>query len=172
MSGCSDMHHTQQRTVKCWSATIFLDIANRLDMTSMSVKSSTNEDPPRRTPLWRGTKKAANPWRLATSEIEECGETGIRTRDTLLTYTRFPGVPLQPLEHLSLADCSHSSGKASEAIISPLLENGCKGNKKKRSTALSAPFISWNYVYLTLRTEAEEGRLLTPVLWVIIPSTL
>ena len=29
------------------------------------------------------------------------GETGIRTRDTLLTYTRFPGVPLQPLEHLS-----------------------------------------------------------------------
>lgn len=30
-----------------------------------------------------------------------CGETGIRTPDTLLTYTRFPGVPLQPLEHLS-----------------------------------------------------------------------
>ena len=29
------------------------------------------------------------------------GETGIRTPDTLLTYTRFPGVPLQPLEHLS-----------------------------------------------------------------------
>ena len=31
-----------------------------------------------------------------------CGKDGIRTRDTLLTYTRFPGVPLQPLEHLSL----------------------------------------------------------------------
>ena len=30
------------------------------------------------------------------------GKDGIRTRDTLLTYTRFPGVPLQPLEHLSL----------------------------------------------------------------------
>ena len=29
------------------------------------------------------------------------GETGIRTPDTLLGYTRFPGVPLQPLEHLS-----------------------------------------------------------------------
>ena len=29
------------------------------------------------------------------------GENGIRTRDTLLAYTRFPGVPLQPLEHLS-----------------------------------------------------------------------
>ena len=30
-----------------------------------------------------------------------CGETEIRTRDTLLEYTRFPGVPLKPLEHLS-----------------------------------------------------------------------
>ena len=29
------------------------------------------------------------------------GESEIRTRDTLLGYTRFPGVPLQPLEHLS-----------------------------------------------------------------------
>ena len=29
------------------------------------------------------------------------GGSGIRTRDTLLAYTRFPGVPLQPLEHLS-----------------------------------------------------------------------
>ena len=28
---------------------------------------------------------------------------GIRTPDTFLTYTRFPGVPLQPLEHLSLS---------------------------------------------------------------------
>ena len=30
-----------------------------------------------------------------------CGEGGIRTRGTLLAHTRFPGVPLQPLEHLS-----------------------------------------------------------------------
>ena len=30
------------------------------------------------------------------------GENEIRTRDTLLEYTRFPGVPLKPLEHLSL----------------------------------------------------------------------
>ena len=33
--------------------------------------------------------------------ILSSGETGIRTPDTLLGYTRFPGVPLQPLEHLS-----------------------------------------------------------------------
>ncbi len=30
-----------------------------------------------------------------------CGVRGIRTPDTLLGYTRFPGVPLQPLEHHS-----------------------------------------------------------------------
>ena len=31
------------------------------------------------------------------------GKRGIRTPDTLLAYTRFPGVPLKPLEHLSLS---------------------------------------------------------------------
>ena len=30
-----------------------------------------------------------------------CREEGIRTLDTLLEYTRFPGVRLQPLGHLS-----------------------------------------------------------------------
>ncbi len=29
------------------------------------------------------------------------GQRGIRTPDTLFTYTRFPGVRLQPLGHLS-----------------------------------------------------------------------
>ena len=33
---------------------------------------------------------------------QECGERGIRTLDTLLEYTHFPGVLLQPLGHLSL----------------------------------------------------------------------
>ncbi len=31
-----------------------------------------------------------------------CGESEIRTREPVLPVTRFPGVPLQPLEHLSL----------------------------------------------------------------------
>ncbi len=31
-----------------------------------------------------------------------CGEEGIRTPGTLLEYIRFPSVPLQPLEHLSM----------------------------------------------------------------------
>ncbi len=32
-------------------------------------------------------------------------EEGIRTLDTLLTYTHFPGVLLQPLGHLSISEC-------------------------------------------------------------------
>ena len=43
------------------------------------------------------------------------GKTGIRTPDTLLAYTRFPGVPLQPLEHLSL-----------KALSTHSVQNGCK----------------------------------------------
>ena len=31
-----------------------------------------------------------------------CGKEGIRTPEALLTLTRFPGGPLQPLEHLSV----------------------------------------------------------------------
>ena len=37
-----------------------------------------------------------------------CGETGIRTPETLLRFTRFPGVPLQPLEHLSIEQIAPS----------------------------------------------------------------
>ena len=32
------------------------------------------------------------------------GERGIRTLDTLLTYTHFPGVLLQPLGHFTMAE--------------------------------------------------------------------
>ena len=57
------------------------------------------------------------------------GESGIRTHDTLLTYTHFPGVRLRPLGHLSVAtdstrraatrcvasdDCAHPSAAARE----------------------------------------------------------
>ena len=38
--------------------------------------------------------------------LSYCGEGGIRTRETLLAFTHFPGVPLQPLEHLSLVGAS------------------------------------------------------------------
>ena len=44
------------------------------------------------------------------------GERGIRTLDTLLTYTRFPGVLLQPLGHLSVFDARATVLK--QALIS------------------------------------------------------
>src|SRR5512147_1390927 len=37
------------------------------------------------------------------------GESGIRTHDTLLTYTRFPSVRLKPLGHLSAGARFYSS---------------------------------------------------------------
>ena len=59
------------------------------------------------------------------------GKEGIRTLEALLTLTRFPGGPLQPLEHLSV-DCFsiHYRGF-------PLREIGCKSttffrNSKKK----------------------------------------
>jgi hypothetical protein len=38
--------------------------------------------------------------------VEVGGERGIRTLDTLLRYTHFPGVRLRPLGHLSLFEKS------------------------------------------------------------------
>ena len=46
-----------------------------------------------------------------------CGESEIRTRDTLWGYTRFPGVPLQPLEHLSNDRSSKTDCKYRKNII-------------------------------------------------------
>ena len=34
--------------------------------------------------------------------LSVCGKEGIRTPETLLTFTRFPGGPVQPLLHLSV----------------------------------------------------------------------
>ncbi len=46
-------------------------------------------------------RNGAVPWVKTTPESEFGGEGGIRTLGTLLTYTHFPGVLLQPLGHLS-----------------------------------------------------------------------
>ncbi len=55
------------------------------------------------------TTKRLKPFRFKPSKLS-CvdmimnlgGERGIRTLDTLLTYTHFPGVLLQPLGHLTI----------------------------------------------------------------------
>ena len=48
-----------------------------------------------------------------------CGESEIRTRDTLLGYTRFPGVPLQPLEHLTAKVIIFSGSASAGGSIFP-----------------------------------------------------
>ena len=48
------------------------------------------------------------------------GEGGIRTLDTLLTYTHFPGVRLQPLGHLSdAAQAYNSYSRGATTLIVP-----------------------------------------------------
>ena len=54
-----------------------------------------------------------------------CGETGIRTPETLLEFTRFPGVPLQPLEHLSIAVGNECLRSPRMGIFSNRLQNYC-----------------------------------------------
>ena len=49
------------------------------------------------------------------------GETGIRTPDRLLTYTRFPGVRLKPLIHLSGAAVGEGRQKTRGASIANAL---------------------------------------------------
>ena len=59
-----------------------------------------------------------HPLRLSTRDffVIPCGETGIRTPETLLEFTRFPGVPLQPLEHLSFAQARFKSNSATKLL--------------------------------------------------------
>ena len=48
-------------------------------------------------------KRKVPPSKLAELFLfESCGKEGIRTLEALLRLTRFPGGPLQPLEHLSV----------------------------------------------------------------------
>ena len=50
-----------------------------------------------------------------------CREEGIRTLDTLLEYTHFPGVLLQPLGHLSVCGLiRYSNRSAKKKIIPPV----------------------------------------------------
>lgn len=46
-------------------------------------------------------KEKPSSFRHSPASYSGGGETGIRTLDTLLTYTHFPGALLKPLGHLS-----------------------------------------------------------------------
>ena len=54
-------------------------------------------------------------------DIHFCREEGIRTLDTLLAYTHFPGVRLRPLGHLSIFFLTKKNTPP----------NGLPNNKKK-----------------------------------------
>ena len=64
----------------------------------------------------RRREKRTNPVSVCADGIRPCGEDRIRTYETLWGFTRFPGVPLQPLEHLSRVRLNRLS----------LSETGCK----------------------------------------------
>ena len=51
------------------------------------------------------------------------GERGIRTLDTLLTYTHFPGVRLQPLGHLTVRGCTLNNWAVESNLLAILLSN-------------------------------------------------
>ncbi len=51
-----------------------------------------------------------------------CRESGIRTRDTLLEYTHFPGVLLQPLGHLSNSMLHYLYKRAGAKVIKSMLK--------------------------------------------------
>ncbi len=74
------------------------------------------------------------------------GERGIRTLDTLLRYTHFPGVPLQPLEHLS---------KINPLLSIKLLKGEQKYNnyfRLKTSTALAVVILATSSTSFPVKT--------------------
>ncbi len=63
-------------------------------------------------------KKQTPQTKSTASVFTSCGKEGIRTPEALLTLTRFPGGPLQPLEHLS--ECLFSSNLQRLILLSCL----------------------------------------------------
>ena len=53
------------------------------------------------------------------------GERGIRTLDTLLTHTHFPGVLLQPLGHLTVLNWAFAYNKSAHVLSGETLHNAC-----------------------------------------------
>ena len=56
-------------------------------------------------------------------------EEGIRTLDTLFTYTRFPGVRLKPLIHLSVKNGIIADDETADKINELFCKNFWKNNK-------------------------------------------
>mgnify|MGYP006988832413 CR=1 FL=1 len=59
----------------------------------------------------------------STCGVSLSGKEGIRTLEALLTLTRFPGGPLQPLEHLSVVRINHLNSCAKIQTFYKLRKN-------------------------------------------------
>ncbi len=73
-----------------------------------------------------------------------CGEGEIRTREPVLPVTRFPGVPLQPLEHLSGDELSEFCGCKSSAFPRYDQINWAKSDGKKKKDGTNGRFLIQN----------------------------
>ena len=93
--------------------------------------------------------------KLLSLILELCGERGIRTLGTLAGYTRFPGVPVQPLLHLSelsaflhpytqtlLSAVSYKNLPSICLYLNTLLNFAAKNTKKIRNTSYHGKVIS------------------------------
>ena len=89
------------------------------------------------------------------------GQRGIRTPDTLLTYTRFPGVRLQPLGHLSFSVSRRRTTSRRQTAIrdsSKISFNDGTGRQHGRNRPVRSPV-------------ARTGAPFRPLIISIIPST-
>ena len=79
------------------------------------AKKSPKEQPQSILPAERtGFEKSLEFFLEALNPFHSCGENRIRTCEPVLPATRFPGVPLQPLEHLSNRKAGAKVAKKSE----------------------------------------------------------
>ena len=98
-------NHPELWVVQVYDLPVQQNLLGLLLLSVLKWEGATRVCDPRehfREPTKKGGDRHSN--RLPTFvifSIFPCGEIGIRTRDTILSYTRFPGVPLKPLEHLS-----------------------------------------------------------------------
>src|SRR5688572_6691108 len=79
-------------------------------------RRGTGSSPGRRCGSRPRRRRAGRSWRSRMGLWAIGGERGIRTLDTLLTYTRFPSVRLKPLGHLSAAAAILTREELSEAL--------------------------------------------------------
>ena len=72
------------------------------------------------------------------------GETGIRTPDRLLTYTRFPGVRLQPLIHLSCFRSSKQNGSPFDEAAKYNKNLGAIAGIRLATISDTSPLLRWS----------------------------